>query len=101
MSTPDTPPVAFPADLETLAAQARADLDAARNADPADFPAWCRRIAAARRVLAEVYNTARQHTELGSLTWWALHDAIRLCDAHVTRLIAQANAAEQEDGASR
>jgi hypothetical protein len=101
MSTPNTPPVLFPAELETLAAQARADLDAARNADPADFPAWCRRIAAARRVLAEVYATARNHTASGSLASWALYDAIRLCDAHVTRLIAQANDAEQEDGASR
>ncbi|EWM14614.1 hypothetical protein [Kutzneria sp. 744] len=96
MSNPDTPPMAFPAELETLAAQARADLDIARNADPADFPAWCRRIAAARRVLAEVYSTARQHTEPGSLASWALYDATRLCDAHAVRLIAQANAAEQE-----
>jgi hypothetical protein len=96
MNAPNTPPVMFPADLETLAAQARADLDAARNADPADFPAWCRRIAAARRVLAEVYSTARDLTEQGSLTWWALRDAMQLCDAHAVRLISQANAAEQE-----
>jgi hypothetical protein len=101
MSTTPTAPVLFPPELETLAGHARADLDAARSADPADFPAWCRRIAAARRVLAEVYATARSHTETGSLTWWALYDAIRLCDAHVARLIAQANEAEQEDGASR
>jgi hypothetical protein len=95
MSTPDTPAL-FAPDLETLAAQARADLDAARNADPADFPAWCRRIAAARRALAEVYGTARSQTKPGSLACWALYDAMRMCDAHAVRLVSQANAAELE-----
>ncbi|MFC0546636.1 hypothetical protein [Kutzneria chonburiensis] len=101
MSAPDASPLLFPAELETLAAQARADLDAAGIADPADFPAWCRRIAAARRALAEVYGIARRHTETGSLAWWALHDAMRHSDAHAVRLIAQANEAELEGGSGR
>jgi hypothetical protein len=92
MTDPTEPPApaSFPPDLEALHASARADLDAASTADPSDYPAWCRRIAAARSALADIYRLAAGHLPARSLTWRALQDAALLCDAHRVRLISEA-----------
>lgn len=90
MTDPTNPPGPFPPDLEELHTAARADLDAARTADPTDYPAWCRRVAAARSALADIYRLAAGHVPAHSLAWRALQDAALLCDSHRVRLISEA-----------
>ena len=85
--TPDGP---FSAELEATYAAARADLDAAATSDPTDRPAWCRRMAEARRTLANLYQLAMTDVPTHSLAWWALHDAAQLCESHINHLLAQA-----------
>jgi hypothetical protein len=89
-------------DLEAAFAAANTDLTATLADPSGDHAAWCRRVASARRVVAEIYALARQSvTPAHGLLWNALHDGEQFHSNRANHLDAIAHRHEQEGGTTR
>ncbi|MEV6604721.1 hypothetical protein [Kutzneria sp. NPDC051319] len=95
-----TTTVTIHGDLEAAFTAARATALAAIGDDDSDYPAWCRQVAAARRVTAEVYAAARDSLPTGGLLWHAVNEAADAQRDRAKHLERIADRHEQE-GTSR
>ena len=83
-------------DLEAAFTAARTTVLAAIGDNDSDYPAWCRQVAAGRRALAEVYDTARDSLPPGRLLWHAVKEAADAQRDRAKHMDDIANRREQE-----
>jgi len=93
--------VTIPGELEAAHSAAwLVALDAIGD-DGDDYPAWCRQVAAAHRVMAEVYATAYESLPAHGLLWHAVREAENSRRDRAKHMDAIANRHEQEGRTSR